>query len=58
MLLSIFNDMFIQNNIIPYKLTISMYQLVKVDCHNKQSDLQTENSYGIFLTLKNISLPS
>ena len=35
-----------KQRIIAYKLTISMYQLVKVDFHNKPSDLQ-ERSYGI-----------
>ena len=43
-------DMFIQNStihraIIPDKLIISIYQLIKVDCHNKLSDLQFS---GIF----------
>ena len=41
--------------IIPDQLTIFMYQLLKVDCHNKLSDLQ-ERSYGIscFFKLKRI----
>ena len=53
LLRSIFIGLIIQNNtihshklIIPDKLTISMYQLLEVDCHNKLSDIQ-EQSYGI-----------
>ena len=46
--------------IIPDQLTIFMYQLLNVNCHNKLSDLQ-ERSYGMscfFLIKTNISLSS